>query len=58
MRVYLYLLLSGRTCNWLYALSTRITLHDATNKIREYDETMGTTVHDVVMQAGVAICID
>ena len=28
MRVYLYLLLSGRTCNWLYALSTRITLHD------------------------------
>ena len=27
MRVYLYLLLSGRTCNWLYALSTCITLH-------------------------------
>ena len=26
MRVYLYLLLSGLTCNWLYALSTGITL--------------------------------
>ena len=28
MRVYLYLLLSGLTCNWLYALCTRITLHN------------------------------
>ena len=26
MRVYLYLLSSGLTCMWLYALSTRITL--------------------------------
>ena len=36
MRVYLYLLLSGRTCNWLYALSTRITLHGGPEKWQKW----------------------
>ena len=44
MRVYLYLLSSGLTCMWLYALSTRITLHGGAWKMAKMGESQTGSV--------------